>query len=191
MTALADGTTPMLTALALGLALVAAPPATQRAEAQEGGDARQQASTDSALIRNALSAAPAPIARRATVKSWDDELLKEGGDQWVCRPGHPQAPGPGPMGASPMCLNAQYRAFLEARAKEEKPHVERVGLGYMLQGLEAEGVTVPPHVMVVVPDRTDLEGISTERRGGMPWVMAAGTPYAHLMVPVAGRSDTP
>jgi hypothetical protein len=43
----------------------------------------------------------------------------------------------------------------------------------------------PPHVMLLVTDIHELEGIPTKRQSGSTWVMWAGTPYAHLMVPLA------
>ena len=38
--------------------------------------------------------------------------------------------------------------------------------------------------MVIVPNNAGLEGITTDPGGDGPWVMWAGTPYAHIMVPV-------
>jgi hypothetical protein len=40
--------------------------------------------------------------------------------------------------------------------------------------------------MILVPDPKMLEGISTDPQSGGPYVMYKGTPYAHIMVPVAG-----
>jgi hypothetical protein len=47
-----------------------------------------------------------------------------------------------------------------------------------------------PHMMIVVPDLRSLEGLSTDPENGGPYVMYAGTPYAHIMAPVmpAGMS---
>jgi hypothetical protein len=42
--------------------------------------------------------------------------------------------------------------------------------------------------MIVVPDVTSLEGMSTDPNNGGPYVMYAGTPYAHIMAPI--RSST-
>jgi hypothetical protein len=41
----------------------------------------------------------------------------------------------------------------------------------------------PPHVMIIVPDPAMLDAFPTEHGTGGPYVMWAGTPYAHLMVP--------
>ena len=45
----------------------------------------------------------------------------------------------------------------------------------------------PPHIMVVVPDPKVLQGMPTKRSTTQPWVMYAGTPYAHIMIPVESR----
>jgi hypothetical protein len=45
----------------------------------------------------------------------------------------------------------------------------------------------PPHIMVVVPDPKVLQGMPTKRSTTQPWVMFAGTPYAHIMIPVESR----
>jgi hypothetical protein len=39
-------------------------------------------------------------------------------------------------------------------------------------------------MMIVVPDLNTLDGISTDPQNGGPYVMYAGTPYAHIMAPV-------
>ena len=41
-----------------------------------------------------------------------------------------------------------------------------------------------PHLMIVVPNLASLEGISTDPNNGGPYVMYAGTPYAHIMAPI-------
>lgn len=43
----------------------------------------------------------------------------------------------------------------------------------------------PPHMMVIVPDPSMLGAFSTDPESGEPYVMWKGTPYSHLMVPVA------
>jgi hypothetical protein len=41
--------------------------------------------------------------------------------------------------------------------------------------------------MVIAPNTEALAGITTDPESGGPWVMWAGTPYAHIMVPVAAH----
>ena len=52
----------------------------------------------------------------------------------------------------------------------------------------AEGedwVSTPPHIMVLLPSGMDLSMISTDHMAGVPYVMWAGTPYQHIMVPIS------
>jgi hypothetical protein len=44
-----------------------------------------------------------------------------------------------------------------------------------------EGV---PHLMIIVPNSSALEGLPTDPSGGGPWVMWQNTPYVHIMVPM-------
>jgi hypothetical protein len=43
------------------------------------------------------------------------------------------------------------------------------------------------HLMMLIPDLSMLEGMSTDHRNGGPWVMWPDTPYAHLMIPIDSR----
>ena len=43
----------------------------------------------------------------------------------------------------------------------------------------------PPHMMILAPDPKSLAGMPTDPGNGGPYVMWAGTPYAHIMAPVA------
>ena len=45
-----------------------------------------------------------------------------------------------------------------------------------------------PHLMILVPDLESLAGLSTDPGNGGPYVMFAGTPYAHIMAPVSGAA---
>ncbi len=100
---------------------------------------------------------------------------------------------------NPMCLGDQWVEWMEAYLNQEEPNITQVGLGYMLQGGSpasnldpyAEGSTgdnqwmdeVKPHLMVLFPDLSMYEGISTDPDNGGPWVMFPDTPYAHIMMP--------
>jgi hypothetical protein len=39
--------------------------------------------------------------------------------------------------------------------------------------------------MMLVPGSLDISSIGTDPDSGKPWVMWAGTPYQHIMMPVA------
>jgi len=41
--------------------------------------------------------------------------------------------------------------------------------------------------MMLIPELSYLESVSTDHLNGGPWVMWPDTPYAHLMIPVASR----
>jgi hypothetical protein len=43
--------------------------------------------------------------------------------------------------------------------------------------------------MIVVPDVRALSGLSTDPANGGPYVMFAGTPYAHIMAPVVSTGS--
>ena len=150
--------------------------------------------SDQALIANALSAAPAAIAKGATVMAHDGRVLRRGTTDWVCMPDMSDAPND-----TPMCLDAEWRAFIDAWMNKRTPSVTRMAFGYMLQGdLPVSNVdpfakeptatnqwlqTGEPHVMVLVPDAKLLETISADPANGGPFVMWKGTPYVHLMIP--------
>lgn len=155
--------------------------------------------SDAALISNALSAAPVSIAATATVMGHDGRMLKKGTSDWVCMPDLPNVPND-----TPMCLDAPWRAFIEAWMNKKIPVVRQLGFGYMLQGDLPVSNTDPfaqaptstnqwiaagdPHVMLLVPDARLLDVLPTDPSSGGPFVMWKGTPYAHVMLPAPKRS---
>jgi hypothetical protein len=152
-------------------------------------------------IESAMSAAPSSIAESATVL--DNELddagtyvvLREGSNGWSCFPDIPSSPG-----NDPACYDATWMDWNYAFVAGEDPTVTVPGFAYMLQGGSdasntdpfatepADGedwVNSPAHVMVLVPGEIDLAAFSTDHDAGQPYVMWAGTPYEHIMIPVA------
>lgn len=88
----------------------------------------------------------------------------------------------------------------KARGAKAECHTDRIGIAYMLQGEPNTNNTDPfdteqspgevwvqegAHLMGVLPDAKLLEGISEDPHNGGPYVMWKGTPYAHIMLPVA------
>ncbi|HEU4584757.1 MAG TPA: hypothetical protein VFR95_03360 [Gemmatimonadaceae bacterium] len=150
------------------------------------------------MIANALSAAPPSVAATASVQTPDGRVLRKGSSDWVCIPDSPDEPN-----NSPMCLDPEWRAAIDALMHKRQPNVTKMGFAYMLQGDQPVSNTDPfataptatnqwiqngsPHLMVLVPDPKLLEGISTDPNNGGPFVMWKGTPYAHLMVPTVAR----
>ncbi|UCC75025.1 MAG: hypothetical protein JSV86_10880 [Gemmatimonadota bacterium] len=148
-----------------------------------------------AKIENALSAAPAAIADGAAVVDWDNTQLRRGTNGWTCMPGPPHLPG-----NAPMCLDEQWVKWAMAWTNHEEPQITQIGLAYMLEGGVDASNTDPyasepapgddwvhsgPHVMIVVPDLAALEALPTDPNSGGPYVMWKGTPYAHIMMPIA------
>lgn len=163
--------------------------------------AAQMNGSHDAKIRNAMSAAPPSISANATIMDWPGAgqsklvQLRAGTNGWTCLPDFP-----GSEGDDPQCIDATWVKFIESLLAQAQPNVDRLGVGYMIGHGGAHGSNRdpfatgptpdnewghdPPHLMIVVPDVKALAGISTKRENGGPWVMWAGTPYAHLMVPL-------
>lgn len=152
-------------------------------------------------IQNAMSAAPQSIASNAAIMDFPSTptgqmtQLRAGTNGWSCLPDNPMTPG-----NDPICWDAPSGDWLAAWMAHKPPHIKTVGLFYMLQGATDASNTDPykvkpdsgqgwvvtgPHAMVVVPDTRALAGLPTDWKSGGPYVMWAGTPYAHLMMPVA------
>lgn len=145
------------------------------------------------IILTALSAAPPSVADGATVLS-GGAVLRQGTNGWVCFPGNPET-----RHNFPVCADEMWLEMFDAVNDRRKPMISRVGVSYMLQGgggtsntdpfanaptADNEWIeTGPPHVMLVFPDASALEGISTDPYNGGPWVMWKDTPYPVLVIP--------
>jgi len=154
-----------------------------------------------AQIASAMAAGPASITDHATIMGSDSMdpnaapvVLREGSNGWTCFPDAPSTPS-----SDPMCLDKTFMGWLDALVAGTKPNTQVVGIAYMLQGgsdasntdpyatgPEAgnEWITSPAHVMIIMPGEIDQSVYSTDPLSGGPFIMWAGTPYEHLMVPV-------
>ncbi len=151
-------------------------------------------------IRNAMSAAPRSIAKDAAVLDYpakeggEMSVLRKGTNEWTCLPDDPSTPA-----NDPMCLDKNAMAWAQAWMTKQEPKLTAPGIGYMLQGGGSASNTDPyatkpaagekwmkesPHVMVFPTARLDPKVYGTDPKSGGPWVMWAGTPYEHVMVPV-------
>lgn len=155
-----------------------------------------------AQIASAMAAGPASITEHATIMGSDSMdpnaapvVLREGDNGWTCFPDAPSTPS-----ADPMCLDKTFMGWLDALVANKEPNTQVVGLAYMLAGgsdasnidpyatgPEAgnEWITSPAHVMIIMPGAIDQTAYSTDPLSGGPFIMWAGTPYEHLMMPVA------
>jgi hypothetical protein len=150
------------------------------------------------MIKSALSAAPPAIAATAKVMNMKGEMLREGAGPYTCMPYE----GPG---FAPMCLDAEWMRWLHAYAGKQPFKAEKFGLAYMLAGdprdsgasnvdpfataatADNQWVIEGPHIMILVPDERMLAAVTKDPNAGVPYVMWAGTPYAHIMMPVGPR----
>jgi hypothetical protein len=164
------------------------------AVAQQGG----KASSDDALIKSAMSAAPAAIAKDATIAQMTADgkmrTVRKGSNNFTCVPDDPDTPAP-----DPVCADDNSMGWMHAYMSKAQPPANKVGLMYMLAGAADASNTDPyakkpaggkwimtgPHLMIV-----GAKGLLDKYAGGAapdtskPYVMWAGTPYEHLMVPV-------
>jgi hypothetical protein len=148
-----------------------------------------------ATIESAMSAGPASITENATIMDVDGEtVLREGSNGWTCFPDANATPA-----SDPMCLDETWMGWVEALVAGEEPNTQVVGLAYMLAGGSDasnidpfaagpeegnEWITTPAHVMIIMPGEIDQSIYTTDPLSGGPWIMWAGTPYEHVMMPV-------
>lgn len=153
-----------------------------------------------AKIAEALSAAPDSLRKDATVLDYpekagaDPAVLQKGTNDWSCFPDYPASPG-----KDPMCVDKTGMLWLQAYTTQKAPNLTQTGLAYMLEGgsdasntdpfaekptVGEDWITTPPHTMVFPIGKLDQTVYSTNPKNGGPWIMWAGTPYEHLMVPV-------
>lgn len=160
----------------------------------------QSTATADEMIAEALTAAPANIRDTAIVSDLSGNILRDGTSDYTCFPAPDSVAGP-------MCMDAEWRRWMAAWMGGTPFTAERVGVAYMLAGDAAEGgasnsdpaapqptadnewVVEGPHMMVIAPDPTAFAGLPTTIQTDGPYVMWSGTPYAHLMVPVAARPE--
>jgi hypothetical protein len=178
-------------------ALIALPCA---ALADDAAKAAAPKMTDQQLIESALSAAPAGLRKHAGVMAANDQgemrTLRESTNGFTCMPDLPTTPGP-----DAMCLDKASMNWVHAVMTKAPPPPGKVGLMYMLKGGTDASNTDPysakpskadhwirtgPHVMIAGADAAFYDQFpkGADPDTSVPYVMWAGTPYQHLMVPV-------
>lgn len=156
--------------------------------------------TDAQMIKSAMSAAPAHVARGATIVAMgaDGQMrtLRKGSNGFTCMPDAPATPGP-----DPMCMDKNAMEWVQAYMTRTHPQAGKVGFIYMLAGGTDASNTDPyatkptgsnhwiktgPHVMIVGADQAFYDNYpsSPDPNTSVPYVMWANTPYQHLMAPI-------
>jgi hypothetical protein len=157
---------------------------------------QQKQMSDSEYIAQAMSAAPKAVAKDATIVRMENDgsmrTLRAGTNGFTCMV----------VGTDKMCNDANSMEFIHALMKHEPPP-DKVGISYMLAGDEGASNTDPyatgktadnhwvvtgPHIMVFGPASKTL-GYTTAKDPDptKPYMMWAGTPYEHAMIPVAPK----
>ena len=146
------------------------------------------------LIALAESAAPIEISGNATILDMEGNVLREGTNRWTCMA----------MPGEPMCMDEPWMSWAESYMnQDENVQVDRIGISYMLRGDQGtsnirpyveeptpdnEWVITGPHLMLIAPDPSLFEGLPTDPMAGGPYIMWAGTPFEHVMIPIYPES---
>lgn len=156
--------------------------------------------TDKQMIVSAMAAAPAKVAKGATIVAIEADgkmrTLRQGTNGFTCMPDNPATPGP-----DPMCMDKNAMEWVLAWVGHKTPAPGKVGFMYMLAGGTDASNTDPyatkpspdknwvktgPHVMIVGADASfyDVYPKDAKPDTSVPYVMWSGTAYQHLMAPV-------
>lgn len=151
--------------------------------------------SDAAYTAQALSAAPKAVAKEAGIVRMEAEgkmkTLRESKNGFTCMI----------IETDKMCSDANSMEFFGAMMKGETP-TDKVGISYMLAGDQGASNTDPkatgktadnhwvvtgPHIMVTGTASKSLGYPETaDADPSKPYMMWAGTPYEHAMIPVGG-----
>src|ERR1022692_411176 len=150
--------------------------------------------SDADYVKQALSAAPKAIGDAASVIRMDKDgamrTLRSGTNGFTCMV----------MVTDKMCNDANSMAFIHAMMTHTPPP-DKIGMSYMLAGDDGASNTDPyaraqtadnhwivtgPHIMLFGPAAKTL-GLTEAKDPDptQPYMMWAGTPYEHAMIPIA------
>lgn len=156
--------------------------------------------TDAQIIASAMSAAPPAVGKGATIVAMEADgkmrTVRTGTNAFTCMADNPATPGP-----DPMCMDNNSMDWVHAMLSHQPPTPGKVGFMYMLAGGTDASNTDPyaakpeannhwiktgPHVMVLGADAAFYDSYpkGADPDTSNPYVMWAGTPYQHLMIPV-------
>jgi hypothetical protein len=153
--------------------------------------------SDADYIAKVSAAAPASVVKGATIIRMDGNnmrTLQTGSNGFTC-----MMVGPGDA----MCADQNAMKWAQAYMSHGTPGAE-TGFVYMLAGDNGASNTDPyatapsgnnhwvktgPHVMIVGPSAATMGYPATpDADPTKPYVMWAGTPYAHVMIPVSNSA---
>ena len=158
------------------------------------------ARSDADVIISAMRAAPANVGKNATIVDMGADgkmrTVRAGTNGFTCMPGKPNT-----QALDSMCLDKAALAWADAWMAHKTPAAGKPGMVYMLAGDSGASNTDPfatertptnhfiktgAHVMVVgaEPAFYDAYPKAADPDVSSPYVMWAGTPYQHLMMPV-------
>lgn len=147
-----------------------------------------------ATIASAESAGPKSVTANATIKAADGTVLRKGTNNYTC---YPQQESIGPM-----CNEPVWDGLISAMMNKQDYSPDKFSVSYMLAGegtalgvsnsdpyasdpnMAHDWVKEGPHLMIVVSDKSILEGLSRNPEDPV-YVMWGDTPYAHIMVKIA------
>ena len=162
--------------------------------------AHAPSAADKKMIQSAMQAAPKKVSAAATIVAINADgtmrTLREGTNGFTCMPDNPATPGP-----DPMCMDKAAMEWAGAWMGHKTPASGKIGLMYMLSGgtdasntdpyatkpsAENHWIKTGAHVMIVGADPSfyDMYPKSADPDTSVPYVMWAGTPYQHLMIPI-------
>ncbi|HVR81649.1 MAG TPA: hypothetical protein VHF02_06165 [Luteimonas sp.] len=190
-----------LTTLAAALGLSVAQPADgHKPMHAKANQAAASSTTDRKLIESAMRAAPGKVAANATVVAMQPDgsmrTVRAGSNGFTCMADNPATPGP-----DPMCMDQSAMGWAGAWMGHKVPPSGKIGFMYMYSGGTDASNTDPyatkpsagnhwiktgPHVMIVGADASfyDMYPKGADPDTSVPYVMWAGTPYQHLMIPI-------
>jgi hypothetical protein len=154
---------------------------------------------DDDIIKTVQRAAPWSIVEKASIIGVDEDgtvrVIRNGSNGFTCTADDPISIGP-----QAMCADRNAFRWLSAWFSKREPPTDTVGVIYMLSG-STDASTTDPYAVRPDPDGNwtmigphlrlvGAKGLSdTYPRGPrseprQPFVMWAGTPYEHLVMPV-------
>ncbi len=167
---------------------------------EKPGKAAMLSASDQKLVKSAMQAAPKKVGAAATIVAPGPDgkmrTLREGSNGFTCMPDNPVTPGP-----DPMCMDQAAWEWAGAWMDHKTPPAGKVGFMYMLAGgtdasntdpyatkpsADSHWIKTGPHVMIVGAESSfyDMYPKSADPDTAVPYVMWAGTPYQHLMIPI-------